>query len=132
MSEPAPVTPPMGTPMATYPRPGMGAASQDDKSQAMLMWILALFTGFVSPLIFFFIAKDKPFVYRHACQALALMIVCNVLIFILVVTVIGILLVPLVGLFALIVTIMGAVAANKGDEYDPPLTTGLARAMFKV
>ncbi len=99
------------------------------------MWILAIFIGFIGPLIFFIIAKDKPFVYRHSAQALALQIVVAVsyiVAMILMVVLIGLLLLPVVGLFHLIICIMGAMAANKGDEYDPPLTSALAKSLFKV
>jgi uncharacterized Tic20 family protein len=99
------------------------------------MWILGIPIGFISPLIFYLIAKDKPFVYRQSAQALAFhiaifcgFIVAGLLMFVL----IGFLLYPVVGIFALVISIMGAIAANKGEDYVPPLTGALAKAMFKV
>lgn len=47
-----------------------GAVPQDEKTQAMLVWLLSIFIGFISPLIFMFVAKDKPFVYRNSMLCL--------------------------------------------------------------
>ena len=124
---------PMGAPMpANYPRPMGGMVSQDERTQAMLAWILSIPLGFISGLIFFLISKDKPFVYRHAAQALTLTLAVNIIMIVLVMTVVGIILAPFVGLFGLIICIMAALAANKGEEYNPPITSGLAKSMFKI
>ena len=106
--------------------------SQDEKTQAMLMWILSIPLGFISGLIFMLVAKDKPFVYRHAVEALTLTLAVNVIVVILIATVVGIIIAPFVGIFGLVICIMGALAANKGDEYNPPITAGLCKSMFKV
>jgi uncharacterized Tic20 family protein len=123
-------------PTMNYPTStGGGMVSQEEKTQAMLVWLLGIPIGFISPLIFYLISKDKPFVYRTAAQALAfhIAIFCAlVLSGFLIVVLIGLFLYPLVLLFALIISIMGAIASNKGEEYIPPLTGGLAKAMFKV
>ena len=128
--------PPSTPPASSYPTPtGAGMVSQDDKSQAMLMWILALLFGWVVPLIFYLIKKDRPFVYRHSAMALALTIVTFIGYMIsipLLAVLIGLLTLPVVGIFHLVVCIMGAMAANKGDEYDPPIVSGLAKSMFKI
>ena len=106
--------------------------SQEDKSQAMLMWILTIFIGWVSGLIFYFVAKDKPFVFRHAAQSLAFSICFFVVQIILFVTVVGIILVPVLWIVALIFCIMAAMKAKEGEPYDVPGSTALAKAMFKV
>jgi uncharacterized protein len=144
--------PPDPTPTAAYARPQIPASSQsggpvpfsgpadpsipqDEKTQAMLVWILSLFIGFISPLIFYFIAKDKPFVFSHAAQCLTLAIVVTVLwivAFILMFVVIGIFLLPIIGLASLVLTIMGAIAANAGARFEPPVTGNLAKSWFKA
>ncbi len=109
--------------------------SQDDKTQATLVWVLSIFFGFVPSLIFYLIAKDKPFVHRHAAECLALTIVTAVGYFasmILMAVLIGLLVLPVVGIFHLVICIMGAMAANKGEEYNPPIVAGLAKSMFHV
>lgn len=125
--------PPAASPATTTPAPtGGGMVSQEEKTQAMLVWVLTIFFGFVPGLIFYLISKEKPFVYRHAGQALAFTICVAIIDVVCFVTVVGIVLVPFVWLGALIVCIMAAMAANKGDDYNPPLTSGLAKSMLHV
>lgn len=109
--------------------------SQDDKTQATLMWVLSIFFPLIVPLIFYLISKEKPFVYRHAAMSLTVGIACligAIISGILMIILIGFLTYAAVGIYALVVCIMGAMAANKGDNYDPPLLAGLAKNMFKV
>jgi uncharacterized protein len=112
-----------------------GMVSSEEKTQALLCWILGLFIGIISPLIFYFISKDKPFTYVHAAQclgvhlaALVLYVISGILCFV----GIGFFLIPLVGVYVLVISILGAVAANNGQPYNPPVTADLARNMFKV
>lgn len=136
MTDPAPVTPPMGSPMASYPRQGtMGSASQEEKGQATLIWVLSIFFGFIPALIFYLIAKDKPFVHRHSAMALALTIVTTIGFIasaFLMAVLIGFLLYPAVGIFHLVICIKGAMEANKGNEYDPPIAAAMAKSMFGI
>lgn len=106
--------------------------SQEEKTQAMISWVLSILTGFVGPLIFFLIAGDKPFVKRHAAMALGLNIALFIVVVILIITVIGALLAPLVGLAALVFGIMGAMAANKGEKFDVPGVGPMIAKMFNV
>lgn len=131
--------PDMGGKLTGGPVPFSGPANasipQDERTQALLVWILSIFIGFISPLIFYFIAKDKPFVFHHACQALTLSIVLFVLYIvciILMVVLIGMLLIPLVMLYGLIMVIMGAIAANAGARFEPPVTGNLSKSWFKA
>ena len=108
--------------------------NSDEKSTAMLMWILCLFIHLLSPLIFgFAVAKDKSgLLYQNAMQALVLQLFCFVIVIALVITVVGMLLAPVVGLVYLIFVIMGAIAANKGEVYSPPITGNLAKKWFNL
>ena len=124
-------TPPTQTPMSTPPGLGMGP-SQEERTQALLSWVLSILTGFLAPLIFFLISNDKPFVKRHAAMCLGLQIVATIIIIILVITVVGILLAPVVSVACLVIAIMGAIAANKGDNYDVPGIGNMIANMFKV
>lgn len=108
---------------------------QDEKTQALLVWILSLFIGFISPLIFYFIAKDKPHVFHHAAQCLTFSIVMAVLwiiSFVLAFVVIGALLMPILGLIGLVIVIMGAIAANAGSRFEPPVTGNFSKSWFKA
>jgi uncharacterized membrane protein len=48
----------------------LGAPTNDERSNALLMYVLSIFSGFLAPLIFFLIKKDSAFVKFHALQAL--------------------------------------------------------------
>lgn len=124
-------------PQAPTPEPTMGGASQEDKTHAMLCWLLGIFIGIISPVIFMLIDKEKQFVYRNSMQCLTFHICLVILWFI--VGIVGIFtcgigfvlyLVPFI--WGLIVSIMGAMAANNGNVYEPALTGGLAKSWFKV
>lgn len=57
----------MNSPVANLLLP---VPSPDDRSNALLMHILAIFSGFLAPLLFFIIKRDSPFVRFHSLQAL--------------------------------------------------------------
>ena len=45
-------------------------ASADDRTNAMLVHVLAIFTGFIAPLVFFLVKRDSRFVVFHSLQVL--------------------------------------------------------------
>ncbi|MFS0865768.1 DUF4870 domain-containing protein [Microbacterium sp. 179-B 1A2 NHS] len=116
-------TPP--PPYGTYaPVPPMSPA--DEKLWATLSHVSGIFFSLVGPLVIYLVVKDRgPFVRAHAASALNLQLtlligylVCIPLAFVF----IGLLLLPAVAIFGLIVAILGAVKANSGQWYHPPLT----------
>lgn len=121
--------------------PPAAGPAQDEKTQAMLCWLLGIPIGIISPIIFMLVGKDKPFVYRNAMQCLTFQIFMAVLWFVVMVfgTVLGAItfgigcfvwFVP--AIWDLIVSIMGAVAANNGNVYEPAVTSNFAKSWFKV
>ena len=111
--------------------------SQEEKTQATLVWALSIFFGFIPGLIFYLIAKDKPFVVKHAAESLGLSILMvAVWVGSMAMAFAGMaflfFLFPLVGLFALVMCIMGAIAANKGEEFTVPVANAVTKAIFKV
>lgn len=86
--------------------------------------------GFVCALVIYLIYKDRgPFVHHHAANALNVQIFGALLVIggiILTVTVIGAIIgIPMIvfgGLYVLIVHIVGAVKANNGEWWNPPMT----------
>lgn len=110
--------------------------TQEERSQSMLCWILTIFAGFIPGLIFYLISdQSKPFLKRQAALALTLSIVAIVGYIasaILMMILIGIVTYIAVGIWSLVVCIMGAVACNKGDNYSPGIVTGLCQSMFKM
>lgn len=106
--------------------------SQEEKTQAMLCWILSLVASFIVPLVFYIISNDKKFVKHHAAQCLFLSIALVVIAIVLTITVIGALLVPVLGIFALVAVILGAVKANNGEWWEVPGIGGMAKNIFKI
>lgn len=151
--EPAAQTPPPADPIGSFANAATNASAQkggpvpfsgppdpsvpqDEKTQALLVWVLSIVIGFIGPLIFLLTAKDKKFVYHHAAQALAfhivllvLWIICGLLIC---AAGIGLLLMPIVALAALAVSIMGLIAANGGSYFEPPISGNLSKSWFKA
>ncbi|WP_037074628.1 DUF4870 domain-containing protein [Pseudonocardia spinosispora] len=121
------------------PRPYQGpvgaGVSQDDRNWAMGAHLSAIvgawiFLGLVGPLLVLVIRGDRsPFVRAHSVEAL------NFNISVLIYSIIGGLLLWLVGLgfliwavvgiLWLVCTILGTVKANKGEYYRYPLTIRL-------
>jgi len=44
--------------------------TEDERTMALLVYVLGIFSGFLAPLIFFLVKKDSPFVKFHALQLL--------------------------------------------------------------
>lgn len=106
-------------------------STPDENSIAMLAHLLALFTGFVGPLIIWLMKKDESdFVNEQGKEALnfgiSLTIYYSVAVPSLIV-VIGFLLLPAVGIFALVNIIRAAIAANKGERFRYPLCIRLIK-----
>lgn len=105
--------------------------SQDDKTMAMLAYILGIFTGFIGPLVLWLIKKDQSkFVGYHAMQALLLHAVVTIGYFLsgfLMAVLVGFLTLPVFGLLGLVFSILAGLAANKGEWYDIPVIGKIAR-----
>ena len=127
--------PNQGTPSSTlnYSPAGYTGAppTKDETNLATLTYVLAIFTGFIGPLIIWLMKKDQSqFVDDQGKEVLnwcitmvAAWIVCFILVFVL----IGLFLMPLVGLLHLIFTIMGAVRVSGGVAYRYPFAIRLLK-----
>lgn len=132
MPPPSPSTPP--PPVSPPPA---GAPGSEERQMAMFAHLSALvgiiipFGNILGPLLIWLLKKETmPFVDDQGKEALNFQItvtiallVCIVLMFVL----IGLLLLPLVGLAALILTIIAAVKANEGTAYRYPFTLRLVK-----
>lgn len=124
--------PPSPPPSMPPPMPPWPVVSQDDRTLAMLCHLLAIFTGFLGPLVLWLVKKDSsPFVDLHGREALnfqltlLLVSVCaTALVFTLFLAFfVGILLLPalfLISVGAIVLEIMAALAAQRGDCYHYP------------
>jgi uncharacterized Tic20 family protein len=111
--------------------PSAGGATQDEKNMCVLVHILAIFTYFLGPLIIWLLKKDQsPEVEKHAIEVLNFSItiaIAGFICFLLAFVVIGLILLPLLGLYALVNLILGAIAASKGEFRPYPLTLRLLK-----
>jgi uncharacterized protein len=116
------------------PQPGEFATGplmtdSDQRMWATLAHISGLLFGFLGPLVIYLVTKDKGrFIRSQSLEALNFqitltiaVIVSSILIFVLV----GLVLLPIVLVAAVVLMIMAAIAANRGEEYRYPLTLRL-------
>jgi len=90
---------------------------------ATLVHVLAIFTGFIGPLIIYLVKEDDPFVRHHSAEALNFSIsvtIAYIVSGILIIVLIGLILLPLVWIGALVFQIQAAMAANRGEWYRYP------------
>ena len=91
--------------------------------------------GFVCALVIYLIYKDRgPFVHRHAANALNVQITAGIAIIvgiIFCITIIGLIIgIPLIiaaGIYAIVVHLIGAIKANNGEWWDPPMTLNIVK-----
>ena len=99
--------------------------SKDDKNMALLCHLLAIFTGFLGPLIIWLIKKDDaPFVDRHGKEALNFQLTVLIAMIasgILFVICIGPFLMAGVGIANLVFCIIATIKASHGEEYRYPV-----------
>jgi uncharacterized Tic20 family protein len=92
----------------------------------VLMLVSGGLAGFIGSLVVYLYAKDRGAAARqYAAGALnAQIIVCigAAISYALMLVLIGFVTLPLVILFGIVVHIIGAVKANKGEPFSPPLT----------
>jgi uncharacterized Tic20 family protein len=97
----------------------------DPRQQAMLCHVLAILTSFIGPLVLYSTtAKRDPFVMHHAAESLNFSITfliatfaCIPLMFLC----IGFVLLPIIGVLALVWQIQGCIAANRGEWWRYPV-----------
>ena len=131
--------PPMYTPpTASYATPsGLPAnVSKDEVNMGMIAHLLGIFTGFLGPLIIWLIKKDESkYIDEQAKEALNFQIAAAIVIF-------GLLffmfipflnicvIVPLsiaAHITRIVFSVIGTIAANKGEMYRYPLTIRLIK-----
>lgn len=114
----------MNDPVATTP-------STDDRNLAMLAHLLGIVSGFVGALIIWLIKKDQSaYVDEQGKEALNFqitMLIAFVGAWILMFILIGMLLMPLLLIANLVLCILAALAASKGEHYKYPLAIRLLK-----
>ena len=104
------------------------APTSDEKTMAILSHVLTFVAGFLAPLIIYLIKKDESaFVTNHAKESLNFQITIWIIIIGLFITIIGILLIWLVGIIALVFVIIATIKASEGKLYKYPFTLRLIK-----
>jgi len=114
-----------------------GEPKQEERSLGLACHLLALaglvvpFGNILGPLIMWLVKKDdSAFVDDQGKEALNFNITISIacfIAFLLMFVVIGGLLLPIIGIFWLVMTIIAAVKANGGERYRYPLTIRLIK-----
>lgn len=110
-----------GAPAPQGPAPG----GTDPRTMAMLAHLLAIFTGFIGPLIIYLTSgRDDPFVRHHSAESLNFQItvlIAYIVSFVLILVLVGLLMLMVVGIGALVLEIVGSVAAYRGEWWRYPV-----------
>lgn len=124
-------------PPAAPPPPLIGTASAEERQWAMFAHLSALIgvviplASVIAPLVIWQVKKNEmPFVDDQGKEALNFQItvaLAAIVCLILFVVLIGMLLLPLLGIYWLVFTIMGGIKANNGETYRYPATIRLIK-----
>ena len=124
-------------PPAAPPPPIAGTASTEERQWAMFAHLSALIGvviplgSVIAPLVIWQVKKNEmPFVDDQGKEALNFQItiaLAAIVCLILFVVLIGMLLLPLLGIYWLVFTIMGGIKANNGETYRYPATIRLIK-----
>jgi uncharacterized protein len=115
--------PPPSSPYAAAPQP---MRPEDEKLWATLIHIGGIFFGFLPSLIGYLVLKERgPFVRDHTATALNFqltMLISAIIGSVLTLVLIGFIILLGVSIAILVLSILAAVAANRGQAYSYPLT----------
>ena len=105
--------------------------TKDDCNMALLIYILAIITGWIGPLIIWLVKKDSsPFVNDQGKEVLNFQItvfIAAAISGLLVMVFVGCILLPVVVICSVVFTIMGAIAVIKGKAYRFPVSLRLIK-----
>ncbi|OIU71357.1 DUF4870 domain-containing protein [Rossellomorea aquimaris] len=98
--------------------------SKDERLLAALIYVISFFTVFIGPIILWLWKRDdSEFIDYHGKEYLNFLIsytIYGIVSSILVIVLIGLVLAPIVGILALIFTILAAIKAYQGETYRIP------------
>ena len=103
-------------------------ATSDEKTMALLAHVLTFVAWLIPPLVIYLIKKDEStFVREHAKESMNFQITIAIVCILLVITVIGIILLWVVGIASLVLRIVATIKASEGKMYRYPLTIRLIK-----
>ena len=102
--------------------------SSDEKTMAILSHILTLAFPILAPLVIYLLKKDESkFVAYHAKESLNFQITVMIVVICLLLSIVGILLLWLVGISAFVLVIVATIRASEGILYKYPFTIRLLK-----
>ena len=123
MSQPSPYAQPQ-RPISPSQERTLGAIAHGVPLIAMVL--SAGLLGFVGSLVIYLMYKDRgPFVRAHAANSLNVQIITGIILLIslpLMLVLIGFVTYPLALVFAFVLHVLGAIKANNGEWWNPPMT----------
>ncbi len=106
----------------------LNTPSSDEKNLGMLAHIITIISSFIAPLIIYLIKKDESeFVAYHAKESLNFQITVVIVSILLFISVIGILLLWVVGILTLVLVIVAGIRASEGKLYRYPFCIRLIK-----
>ena len=107
----------------------------EDRTLAVVMWILCIPFPFLAPFLFLFFTQNRPLVFNNSVQALgftAFLLILDLVILVLKVFTFG-----LAGLFFIIpailhivIPIMGAISASNGRIFEPLVSGPIVKSLM--
>lgn len=102
--------------------------ASEEKTMAILSHVLTLAGGILAPLIIYLIKKDESkFITFHAKESLNFQITVMIIVIGLAITVVGLLVVWIVGIAALVFVIIATINASEGKLYKYPFSLRLIK-----
>jgi uncharacterized protein len=102
--------------------------TSDEKTMALLAHVLTFVFPILAPLVIYLIKKDESsFVAYHAKESLNFQITLFIICILLFITIIGILLLWIVGIIGAILVIVATIRASEGKLYKYPFAIRLIK-----
>ncbi len=102
--------------------------TSDERTMAILAHVLTLFFWIIPPLVIYLLKKDESsYVAEHAKESLNFQITIGIVGVILFITIIGILLLWVLGIAVLILVIVATIKASESKLYRYPFTLRLIK-----
>jgi uncharacterized Tic20 family protein len=101
----------------------LSSPTSDERTLAILCHVLTLFFWIIPPLIIYFIKKDESaYVTAHARESLNFQLTMSIAAIVLFLTLIGILLLWVLGIIVLVLVIIATIRASENKLYRYPMT----------
>lgn len=115
-----------GSQWTEHQAPLAHGVTSDERTMALLIHLGGAFASILVPIILYVVKKDEsPFIRHHALEAINFHITVFIAVcvsFLLMLVLVGFVLLLVVGLGFYVLSIVAAIAANKGEWYRYPMT----------